>query len=161
MTLQKKPACLYFSEDTPKQTWEVQDSIKQIAGYSCQLAVTQFRGRLWYAWFSLDIPIDNGPWKLCGLPGLIMEAYDKQNYYHYTLTSIRTKDVEPIIFYNYWNSVFEQTTRLTYLKRAHKFITGAKRTKKSPKAHTKTDTSSQEKLFGEIQNSFLELDYQP
>ena len=32
---------------------------------------------------------------------------------------------------------------------------GAKRTKKSPKAHTKTDTSSQEKLFGEIQNSFL------
>jgi len=24
----------------------------------------------------------------------------------------------------------------------------------SPKAHTKTDTSSQEKLFGEIQNSF-------
>ena len=26
----------------------------------------------------------------------------------------------------------------------------------SPKAHTKTDTSSQEKLFGEIQNSFLE-----
>ena len=31
---------------------------------------------------------------------------------------------------------------------------GAKRTKKSPKAHTKTDTSSQEKLFGEIQNSF-------
>lgn len=123
LTLQKKPACLYFSEDTPKQTWEVQDSIKQIAGYSCQLAVTQFRGRLWYAWFSLDIPIDNGPWKLCGLPGLIMEAYDKQNYYHYTLTSIRTKDVEPIIFYNYWNSVFEQTTRLNYLKRAHKFIT--------------------------------------
>ena len=36
---------------------------------------------------------------------------------------------------------------------------GAKRTKKSPKAHTKTDTSSQEKLFGEIQNSFLVLSY--
>ncbi|HJD10865.1 MAG TPA: hypothetical protein H9922_06900 [Candidatus Phocaeicola caecigallinarum] len=30
-----------------------------------------------------------------------------------------------------------------------------KRPKKSPKAHTKTDTSRQEKLFGEIQNSFL------
>ena len=34
------------------------------------------------------------------------------------------------------------------------FQTGAKRAKKSPKAHTKTDTSSQEKLFEEIQNSF-------
>ena len=36
----------------------------------------------------------------------------------------------------------------------HGTTTGAKRAKKSPKAHTKTDTSSQEKLFGEIQNSF-------
>ena len=35
--------------------------------------------------------------------------------------------------------------------------TEAERTKKSPKAHTKTDTSSQEKLFVEIQNSFLVL----
>ena len=123
LTLQKKPACLYFSEETPEQIWEVQDSTKQIAGYSCQLAVTRFRGRLWYAWFSLEIPVNNGPWKLCGLPGLIVEAYDNQNYYHYTLTSIRTKDVEPVIFYNYWNAVFEKTTRLNYLKRERKLIT--------------------------------------
>ena len=38
--------------------------------------------------------------------------------------------------------------------------TGAKKTKKSPKAHTKTDTSRQEKLFGEIQNSFSTLPFQ-
>ena len=36
----------------------------------------------------------------------------------------------------------------------------------SPKAHTKTDTSSQEKLFGEIQNSFsihlfIKFSYRP
>ena len=29
--------------------------------------------------------------------------------------------------------------------------------KKSPKAHTKTDTSSREELFVEIQNSFLDF----
>ena len=33
--------------------------------------------------------------------------------------------------------------------------TEAEMAKKSPKAHTKTNTSSQEKLFVEIQNSFL------
>jgi len=33
--------------------------------------------------------------------------------------------------------------------------------KKSPKAHTKTNTSSQEKLFVEIQNSFLALKLGP
>ena len=30
-------------------------------------------------------------------------------------------------------------------------------TKKSPKAHTKTNTSNREKLFVEIQNSFLKF----
>ena len=59
---------LYFSEETPQQTWEMQDSTKQVLGYTCQLATARFRGRLWYAWFTLDIPIDNGPWKLGGLP---------------------------------------------------------------------------------------------
>ena len=111
---------LYFSEETPQQTWEMQDSTKQVLGYTCQLATARFRGRLWYAWFTLDIPIDNGPWKLGGLPGLIMEAYDSQDYYHYTLTGIQTQNLQPVTLYNYWEKVFEKTTRLDYLKKAHK-----------------------------------------
>ena len=111
---------VYFEEETPQQAWKIQDSTKQILNYTCQLAVTHFRGRVWYAWFTSDIPIDNGPWKLCGLPGLIVEAYDSQNYYHYTLTSIHTKNLLPITFYNYWQWECEKTTRQNYLKREHK-----------------------------------------
>ncbi|WP_177895565.1 GLPGLI family protein [uncultured Phocaeicola sp.] len=111
---------LYFSEETPRQEWKIQDSVKQVLRYTCQLATAQFRGRLWYAWFTPDIPIDNGPWKLSGLPGLIVEAYDSQNYYYYTLTGIQTKKLQPVTFYNYWEKVFEKTTRLDYLKKAHK-----------------------------------------
>lgn len=88
---------LYFSEETPRQEWKIQDSVKQVLRYTCQLATAQFRGRLWYAWFTPDIPIDNGPWKLSGLPGLIVEAYDSQNYYYYTLTGIQTKNCNPLL----------------------------------------------------------------
>lgn len=35
------------------------------------LATTQFRGLTYTAWFALDIPINEGPWKFHGLPGLI------------------------------------------------------------------------------------------
>jgi GLPGLI family protein len=62
--------------------WEiVPDSTATIIGYTCQLAKTNFKGRTWWAWYSEDIPIPEGPWKLCGLPGLILRAYDGQKQY--------------------------------------------------------------------------------
>ena len=54
--------------------------------------------------------------------------------------------------YQHYCSMYEKSNHVPL--QLPKGYCGAKRTKKSPKAHTKTDTSSQEKLFGEIQNSF-------
>lgn len=54
--------------------WEIGDSIKNIFGYECLNAVADYHGRKWHAWFAPDIPVQDGPWQLCGLPGLIMEA---------------------------------------------------------------------------------------
>ena len=80
-----------------RQKWIIQqDSDKQIAGYPCQLGYCHFRGRTWKAWFTTDIPVSNGPWKLAGLPGLILEAYDSAYHYHYTLTEIRNKRARQI-----------------------------------------------------------------
>ena len=45
------------------------------------MARCTFKGRTWTAWFAADIPLDNGPWKLCGLPGLILRAYDAKQQY--------------------------------------------------------------------------------
>lgn len=47
---------------------------KRIATFECVKAVGTFGGRVYEAWFTYDIPIPSGPYKLGGLPGLILEA---------------------------------------------------------------------------------------
>lgn len=50
------------NKNTPKMEWKInEDSIKNILGYDCQLAETDFRGRNWKAWFTIDIPLSYGP----------------------------------------------------------------------------------------------------
>lgn len=53
---------------------EIADSTKNILGYDCVMATAHYHGRDWTAWFTPDIPLPEGPWKLTGLPGLILEA---------------------------------------------------------------------------------------
>ena len=72
----------HITEPLEQPKWDIiTDSTKQILGYDCQMARCKFKGRTWTAWFTADIPLDNGPWKLCGLPGLILRAYDSKQQY--------------------------------------------------------------------------------
>lgn len=70
-----------YSEDWEKPEWAIGDSTKTILGYECVEAIADYRGRRWTAWFAPEIPIQDGPWKLCGLPGLILEVQDANNDY--------------------------------------------------------------------------------
>lgn len=68
-----------YQEDLEVPKWKIYtDEEAPIAGYQCQKAQTNFRGRTWTVWFTPDIPISDGPWKLCGLPGLILKAEDSK-----------------------------------------------------------------------------------
>ena len=77
------------TEDYAAPLWQpVADSSAVIIGYPCSLAVTTYKGRTWYAWYAEDIPLDAGPWKLGGLPGLILRAYDSQRHYVFDATGM-------------------------------------------------------------------------
>lgn len=69
------PEFVYKYEEPIAFKWslcEKTDTI--IAGYRCYKATTNHRGRNWIAWYAPEITVDDGPWKLCGLPGLILQA---------------------------------------------------------------------------------------
>ncbi|QKG80143.1 GLPGLI family protein [Tenuifilum thalassicum] len=62
-----------------KISWKIEHDTKIIGRFKCQKATCTFRGREYSVWFTPDIPVSFGPWKLSGLPGLILEAADKRS----------------------------------------------------------------------------------
>lgn len=74
----------YVKEILPKFTWKITKQRKKIGKFNCILGETNFRGRKYFAWYTPDIPVYSGPWKLNGLPGMILEAYDEGKYVSWT-----------------------------------------------------------------------------
>lgn len=74
---------VFVYEDAEVPEWELTHLRDTIAGYSCHAAETTFRGRRWRAWFSTEIPIGLGPWKLRGLPGLVLGAEDAEGTFRW------------------------------------------------------------------------------
>ncbi len=68
--------------------WTIKDELKDICGYQCQKAIGKFRGRDYIVWYTGDIPLNFGPWKLYGLPGMILEAEDSKNQIAFTANNI-------------------------------------------------------------------------
>lgn len=66
----------YSKEESFIFDWKITNETKKIGSFKCKKATTKFRGRNYIAWFAPEIPVSYGPWKLNGLPGLILEAYD-------------------------------------------------------------------------------------
>lgn len=76
------------NDDWVSINWELKNKFKKIGNYKCQKAVGYFRGRTYTAWFTNEIPLSYGPWKLFGLPGLIIEAKDETGDFQIKMTSI-------------------------------------------------------------------------
>lgn len=63
-----------YKESLPTFEWQLEDERREICGHVCRKATTKFRGRTWVAWYAEKILVKGGPWKLRGLPGLILKA---------------------------------------------------------------------------------------
>ncbi len=81
----------YFFEDAfPDFMWKITNQTKQLDNLNLIKATGYFKGRNYVAWFAPEIPISIGPWKLAGLPGLIVEAADDKNLFVFKMTSFMT-----------------------------------------------------------------------
>lgn len=69
----------YWDESLHKINWQIYPDTMTLKGLKCQKATCEFKGRNYTAWFSSEVPFNNGPWKFGGLPGLIINISDNKN----------------------------------------------------------------------------------
>ena len=81
---------LFAYEENIKFDWKILADKEKIGTYNTQKATTEFGGRQWTAWFSTDIPFQDGPYKFYGLPGLIVKIEDSEKNYSWLLSGNKT-----------------------------------------------------------------------
>lgn len=85
-----------LKEAIPKIDWKIKDEFKLLNTIKCQKAIGYFRGRTYSVWFANDIPVPYGPWKLQGLPGVILEAQDDKSEIFFKATKVTLQDMNDI-----------------------------------------------------------------
>ncbi len=84
----------YSYNETPSLTWKILPETVKIGDYQTQKAETIFGGRKWYAWFTPEVPLQDGPYKFSGLPGLIVKVQDAKGDYSFDL--MQTKKIAEV-----------------------------------------------------------------
>lgn len=84
---------LFVIDLVPDFKWKITDEKKNIDVYTVQKAVLSFKGRIWEAWFTSQIPVSDGPYIFSGLPGLILEMKDKNENYLFSCTMIKKNNI--------------------------------------------------------------------
>lgn len=108
---------IFYDEIAVMPKWKIENSTKVIDGFKCHKATTSYLGREWIVYYSPEIPIHYGPWKLWGLPGLILEATDSNSYFSYKLTGFeRLNQRVPIELMDnsYISTKYEQKNKDTF-----------------------------------------------
>lgn len=87
-------------EENERPNWQLKSDTMTILSYHCQKAVCHFKGRDYEAWFTPEIPRSEGPWKLQGLPGLILRAKDSKEHYIFDCIGITQNKTDDTIQYS-------------------------------------------------------------
>ena len=122
MTVYDKAGSLEFgvyTEPLGEIQWEISDSTKTVLGYNCVMATANYHGRDWTAWFAPDIPLQEGPWKLTGLPGLILEASESTGQHSFEATGLEASNQEIVPIYPYQQ--YDKMSRIEMLRQLRNY----------------------------------------
>ncbi|MDE6342588.1 MAG: GLPGLI family protein [Muribaculaceae bacterium] len=78
-----------YEQKIPLMAWEETDEAADICGYQCRKAVGEYGGRKWQAWYTEEIAVPFGPWKMFGLPGLVLKAADEAGNHSFEAIAFR------------------------------------------------------------------------
>ncbi|MCC3214027.1 GLPGLI family protein [Chryseobacterium sp. X308] len=106
-----------YEEDRPLN-WKIEPETRKIGEYKVQKAETDFGGRKWTAWFTTDLPYQDGPYKFGGLPGLIVKVEDDKGDYSFDLMK-NYKIAEFPTLNQFGNTL--KVKRTDYIKQQQKF----------------------------------------
>lgn len=63
-----------YSESSESPEWTyIPDEIATVMDYHCHVATCNYGGRNWKVYYTNDIPVPYGPWKLNGVKGLVLK----------------------------------------------------------------------------------------
>ncbi|MBR5782046.1 MAG: GLPGLI family protein [Bacteroidales bacterium] len=100
-----------YEENMNLFDWKLTSEMKEILGFACIKATCDFRGRNWAAWFTMDIPLQDGPWKFNGLPGLIMRVESEKGDYVFECIKIKNEKRQILLYdYFYDKSTYEEVS---------------------------------------------------
>ncbi|KFF14181.1 hypothetical protein IW15_01675 [Chryseobacterium soli] len=111
---------IYVYEEDRPLNWKMSSETSKIGEYKVQKATTDFGGRKWTAWFTTDLPYQDGPYKFSGLPGLIVKVEDDKGEYSFDL--MKNYKIAEIPTLNQFGNTLK-VKRTDYLKQQQKYKT--------------------------------------
>jgi hypothetical protein len=87
---------VFYRDTLHALEWTLSEEQRKIENLDCFKAIANFRGRSYVAWYAPSIPVQEGPWKLSGLPGLVIEAYDEKKDLYFLAKSIKPLGTIPV-----------------------------------------------------------------
>jgi GLPGLI family protein len=154
---------LFVKDNARIISWELLNETKNINSFKCQKALGNFRGRTYTVWFTNDIPVSLGPWKLNGLPGLILEATDSLNQFQFFAEKVELQmevnTIDTVGFLNqtYITPIEERTKFLSLLEAIYKEIS-SKISTSLPRGVVSTSSRTSLKIIDENNEKEINFD---
>ena len=106
----------FYNFPVEEINWHIVNEKKKIGEFNCQKAICEIDNRKYIAWFTTDIPVNDGPYRFKGLPGLVVEVYDQKKYFSFNLIGIKKQNLKISV---QKNSI--KTTFLSFIKERNDF----------------------------------------
>lgn len=117
ITTRINPNNYEFTQPFNSFDWELKSDTLTVLGYLAHKAEVKAFGREFTAWYTMEIPISDGPYKFGGLPGLIVKLYDSQHYFDYELIGFQKTDN-----FKVWNESFIQEDLIKTTEKDYKAL---------------------------------------